>query len=276
VVVPQSVITETVHLALTEDIGTGDVTAELIPPDRFALASVITREPCILCGMDWFEEVFRQLDDEVLVEWHAEDGEALAAGDTVCSLTGPAVAILTGERTALNFLQTLSGTATQAKRYADAVAHTTTRVLDTRKTIPGLRLAQKYAVHCGGCDNHRIGLFDAVLIKENHIVAAGSISAAVEEARFRSPDLMIEVEVETLAQLDEALATDANRILLDNFDLATLREAVARNAGRKQLEASGNVTLDNIGEIAATGVDFISTGSLTKHVTAIDLSMRID
>ena len=274
--IPQSVIEESVHLALNEDIGTGDVTAELIPAEEIALATVITREPCVLCGMDWFEEVFRQLDEDVLIDWSAEDGDRLQADDIICTLSGPAVSILTGERTALNFMQTLTATATVSRRYADAIAHTETRVLDTRKTIPGLRMAQKYAVSCGGCVNHRIGLFDAVLIKENHIAAAGGITAAIEEARFRNPDIMIETEVEDRTQLTEALATDANRILLDNFSLEDLREAVAMNTTGKQLEASGNITLDTIADIAETGVDFISIGALTKHIAAVDLSMRID
>ena len=274
--IPQSVIEESVHLALNEDIGTGDVTAELIPAEEIALATVITREPCVLCGMDWFEEVFRQLDEDVLIDWSAEDGDRLQADDIICTLSGPAVSILTGERTALNFMQTLSATATVSRRYADAITHTETRVLDTRKTIPGLRMAQKYAVSCGGCVNHRIGLFDAVLIKENHIAAAGGITAAIEEARFRNPDIMIETEVEDMTQLTEALATDANRILLDNFSLEDLREAVAMNKAGKQLEASGNITLDTIADIAETGVDFISIGALTKHIAAVDLSMRID
>ena len=274
--VPQSTIEESVHTALLEDIGTGDITAELIDADSIALATVISRQDCVFCGMDWFEEVFRQLDESIFIEWSVEDGDRLAPDDTVCSLSGPARALLTGERTALNFIQTLSGTATTAQHYASAVAHTSTRILDTRKTLPGLRLAQKYAVACGGCENHRIGLFDAVLIKENHIAACDGIAAAVEEARFRNPDGFIEVEVENMQQLEQALQTDADRILLDNFPLDLLRQAVARNAGSKQLEASGNISLDNIAAIAETGVDYISTGAITKHVRAIDLSMRFD
>lgn len=274
--IPQSTIEETVHQALSEDIGSGDVTAELIPPDSIALATVVSREDCILCGIDWFEEVYRQLDENIYVEWSAQDGDAVAADDIICSLSGPAASILSGERTALNLLQTLSATATAAGHYARAVAHTDTRVLDTRKTIPGLRMAQKYAVHCGGCDNHRIGLFDAVLIKENHILACGGITAAIEEARFRSPDMLIEVEVENQAELEEALATDVDRILLDNFSLEDMQAAVNTNAGNKQLEASGNITLQNIAQVAETGVDYISIGAITKHIRAIDLSMRID
>ncbi len=274
--VPQSAIEESVHTALMEDVGAGDVTAELIDADSIALATVITREDCVFCGMDWFEEVFRQLDEEVFIEWSAQDGDSLKAGDIICSLSGPARSLLTGERSALNFVQTLSGTATLARRYADAVAHTNTRILDTRKTIPGLRLAQKYAVACGGCKNHRIGLFDAVLIKENHIAACNGIAAAVEAARFRNPDMFVEVEVENMQQLEQALQTDADRILLDNFPPEMLQQAVALNAGAKQLEASGNISLDNIAAIAETGVDYISTGAITKHVHAIDLSMRFD
>lgn len=274
--VPQSTIEESVHIALREDIGSGDLTAELIDADSIALATVITREDCIFCGMDWFEEVFGQLDEDIFIEWQVHDGDRLAAGDVICSLSGAARSLLTGERTALNFIQTLSATATTARRYADAVAHTGTRVLDTRKTIPGLRLAQKYAVACGGCDNHRIGLFDAVLIKENHISACGSISRAVEEACFRNPDHFIEVEVENMDQLREALQTAANRLLLDNFSIDMLHAAVGLNAGNKQLEASGGITLDNIASIAETGVDYISTGALTKDIEAIDLSMRFE
>ncbi len=274
--VPQSSIEETVHAALTEDIGSGDITAELIDADSIALATVITREDCVFCGMDWFDEVFRQLDEGVFIEWNVADGDRLSADSVLCSLSGSARSLLSGERTALNFIQTLSATATTARRYADAVAHTACRVLDTRKTLPGLRLAQKYAVACGGCDNHRIGLFDAVLIKENHIIACGSIVDAVEQARFRNPETFIEVEVEDLEQLAQALQTDAERILLDNFSLDALRRAVAVNAGAKQLEASGGVTLDNIAAIAETGVDYISTGALTKDIRAIDLSMRFD
>ena len=274
--VPQSTIEESVHTALVEDVGAGDVTAELIDADCIALATVITRQDCVFCGMDWFEEVFRQLDEDVFVEWNAQDGDLLKANDSICSLSGPARSLLTGERTALNFIQTLSGTATLARRYADAVAHTETRILDTRKTIPGLRLAQKYAVACGGCENHRIGLFDAVLIKENHIAACDGIAAAVEAARFRNPDMFVEVEVENMQQLEQALQTEVDRILLDNFPPEMLQQAVALNAGGKQLEASGNISLDNIAVIAETGVDYISTGAITKHIQAIDLSMRFD
>ncbi len=274
--VPLSSIEETVHAALNEDIGSGDITAELIAADSIALASVTTREDCVFCGMDWFDEVFRQLDEDVFIEWHVQDGDKVAADSLLCSLSGAARSLLSGERTALNFVQTLSATATATHAYASAIAHTSCRILDTRKTLPGLRLAQKYAVACGGGENHRIGLFDAVLIKENHIIACGGLREAVEEARFRDPEIFVEVEVEDLAQLHQALQTATDRILLDNFSLDMLREAVTANAGKKQLEASGNVTLDNIATIAETGVDFISTGAITKHIRAIDLSMRFD
>lgn len=272
--VPQSEIEENVAVALREDIGSGDLTASLIPEESIALASVITREDCVLCGMDWFEEVFRQIDEEIFIEWNADDSDHVTANDTLCSISGPARSILSGERAALNFLQTLSATATLAAQYAAAVAGTSSTVLDTRKTIPGLRLAQKYAVSCGGCQNHRIGLYDAILIKENHIAAHGSIQGTIEEARFLYPDTMIEVEVETLAEFEQALTTSVNRILLDNFSLADLTTAVQRNADKIELEASGGVTLESIRSIADTGVHFISTGALTKDIRAIDLSMR--
>jgi nicotinate-nucleotide pyrophosphorylase (carboxylating) len=272
--VTQSTIEETVHLALREDIGEGDITAELIPADAVSLANVISREACVFCGMDWFEEVFRQIDDQVFIEWHLEDGDTVAADDTICSLSGPSRAILTGERTALNFIQTLSATATIASRYAQAVAGTGAVVLDTRKTIPGLRAAQKYAVSCGGCRNHRMGLYDAILIKENHILAAGDIQTAVEEARFHSPGYPVEIEVENSEQLQQAIDAGVDRVLLDNFDTEQILEAVKLCNGRIPLEASGGITLDNIRDYAETGIDFISTGSLTKDIIAIDLSMR--
>jgi nicotinate-nucleotide pyrophosphorylase (carboxylating) len=272
--VAQSEIEENVHIALREDIGAGDITAELIAEDEVALASVITREDCVFCGMDWFEEVFRQLDEAVFIEWHAQDGDAVSANDTLCSISGSARAILTGERTALNFVQLLSATATRAAHYARAVAGTGCMVLDTRKTIPGLRLAQKYAVSCGGCQNHRIGLYDAILIKENHIAAHGSIAGAIEEAKFLYPDTLVEIEVETLDQLQQAIDAGATRVLLDNFSNDALRAAVELNNGQLELEASGGVTLENIRDIASTGVTYISTGALTKDIKAIDLSMR--
>jgi nicotinate-nucleotide pyrophosphorylase (carboxylating) len=267
-----------VSRAIAEDLGNGDLTAELIAADAHAVARVIAREPATLCGRAWFDETFRQLDARVTVAWRAADGDSIAADTSVCELRGPARSIVTGERTALNFLQTLSGTATTTRSYAELVAGTKARILDTRKTLPGLRLAQKYAVRCGGGENHRIGLFDAVLIKENHIAAVGSVSAAVALARRQSPQVMIEVEVETLAQLREALATDADRIMLDDFSLDDTRAAVAlRDAHRskhRELEASGSVDAAMLKAIAATGVDFISIGAITKHVRAIDFSMR--
>ncbi len=272
--VPHSYIEESVHTALSEDIGNGDVTAKLIPEDDFSLATVITREAATICGVDWFEEVFAQLDSQVFIDWDVDDGDRVEPGQQICSLSGSTRALLTGERSALNFLQTLSSTASMASEYVDAVKGTNVKVLDTRKTIPGLRLAQKYAVHCGGGYNHRVGLFDAILIKENHILAAGSIPEAVEAARFHSPDLMIEVEVENMDELQLAIDANVDRIMLDNFDLAGLRQAVDINHHRIELEASGNVTLKTIRDIAETGVDFISTGAITKDIKALDLSMR--
>lgn len=238
---------------------------------------MISREDAVLCGRPWFDEVFRQLDAGIRVTWHADEGSTLAAGATLCELRGPARPLLTGERTALNFLQSLSGTATAARAYATAAAGTKARILDTRKTIPGLRLAQKYAVRVGGAHNHRLGLFDAILIKENHIVAAGGITAAVAAARQRSPGVLVEVETETLDQVVEACAAGADRLLLDNFSAEHLREAVRLRDARAPhigLEASGGITLTNAGAIAATGVDFISIGDITKNVRAVDLSLR--
>ncbi|MDH5734515.1 MAG: carboxylating nicotinate-nucleotide diphosphorylase [Gammaproteobacteria bacterium] len=272
--VPQSYIEESVHIALTEDVGMEDVTSKLIPEDDYSIASVIAREDAIICGVDWFEEVFSQLDSEIFIEWNLDDGDAVIANQQICTLSGSTRALLTGERTALNFLQTLSGTATIARQYADAIAGTGARILDTRKTIPGLRLAQKYAVSCGGCLNHRMGLYDAILIKENHILSIGSIKAAVEAARINSPELPVEVEVENLDELKQALAARVERVLLDNFDIETLKQAVKITNKQTELEASGGINLDNIRSIAETGVDFISTGAITKDVKALDLSMR--
>lgn len=260
---------------LAEDVGSGDLTASIIPESTRAEAHVETREAMVLCGSAWFDAVFRQLDGDVGIEWFFRDGDPVPAGSRLCRLRGEARPLLTGERTALNLLQTLSATATVSRRYADAVAGTGCRILDTRKTLPGLRRAQKYAVACGGCHNHRIGLFDAILIKENHIMAAGSITAAVSAAR-RIAKVMVEVEVESLTEFEEALAAQPDRIMLDNFSLADLEVAVALNAGRVALEASGNVSLDTIRRIAETGIDYISIGALTKNIRAIDLSMRID
>lgn len=268
-------IAATVARALAEDIGSGDVTATLIPEQTSARATVISREPAVLCGRPWFDTVFQQLDKQVQITWRASDGDKIESDQILCELRGPARSLLSGERTALNFLQTLSGTATQTRAYVDAIQGTRARILDTRKTLPGLRTAQKYAVTCGGGLNHRMGLHDAVLIKENHIAAAGSVAAALTRARTAAPvDMTVEIEVENLEQLREALAAGARRILLDNFDLTGLRTAVAETAGHAQLEASGSVTLENVRAIAETGVDFISIGSLTKHLRAVDLSMR--
>ncbi|MFO1372429.1 MAG: carboxylating nicotinate-nucleotide diphosphorylase [Candidatus Competibacteraceae bacterium] len=264
----------TVALALAEDVGSGDLTAALIPGDAQAEATVISRETAILCGAAWFDAVFRQLDPSVQIVWRAADGERVEPNQLLCTLNGPARALLTGERTALNFLQALSGTATLARQFADLVAGTGATILDTRKTLPGLRLAQKYAVRCGGCQNHRIGLFDAVLIKENHIMAAGSITNAIATARRLHPGVTVEVEVENLTQLEEALAAQPDIVMLDNFDLATMAEAVKLTQRRVKLEASGNVNFDTVHKIAATGVDYISIGGLTKDVRAVDLSMR--
>lgn len=273
--VPQQIIHQQVSAALQEDIGSGDVTAALLDPQQLANANVISRETGILCGSAWFDEVFRQLDKTIRIEWAVHDGDAVSADQSLCRLHGPTHALLSGERTALNFLQTLSGTATITHRFVQAMGDSTTRLLDTRKTIPGLRLAQKYAVNCGGGHNHRIGLYDMVLIKENHVASCGSIAAAVHSAMQQSPGLPIEVEVESLEELQQAIAAGAHRILLDNFTVADLHAAVALTAGRAELEISGNVTLANIAELAAIGVDYISTGAITKHVTALDLSMRV-
>ncbi|HGX91907.1 MAG TPA: carboxylating nicotinate-nucleotide diphosphorylase [Candidatus Tenderia sp.] len=263
-----------VRAALAEDIGTGDLTAALIPLDAMAEAWVISREEAVLCGQPWVDEVFRQLDPGVSVQWQASEGERVQADQTLFRLRGTARALLTGERTALNFLQTLSGTATMARRYADAVAGLGVKILDTRKTIPGLRDAQKYAVRCGGCYNHRYGLYDGVLIKENHILAAGSIGRAVAKVRPYAQGRPIEVETESLDELQQALEAGADIIMLDNFPLAQIAEAVSINRGRAKLEVSGNVSLTGLRPLAETGVDYISTGALTKHVQAIDLSMR--
>lgn len=275
----EDAVSKAVAQALLEDVGAGDLTAELIPADDTAHARVNAREECILCGTAWFSEVFSQLDASVEVHWHRSDGEEVAAGTDVCSLQGSARALLTGERTALNFLQTLSATATAARRYVDAVAGTGATILDTRKTIPGLRGAQKYAVHCGGAHNHRHGLYDAILIKENHIAAAGGLHQAVESARHRTPSVLLVVEVENLGQLREALACKVDRVLLDNFSLEHMRKAVkARDSHenpRVALEASGGFNLDGVRETALTGVEYISVGALTKHVRAVDFSMRL-
>ncbi|MFM5847232.1 carboxylating nicotinate-nucleotide diphosphorylase [Aeromonas veronii] len=285
----QQDVSRAVRAALLEDLGdalttldqpdaSADITAQLIPADRMDSARVITREAGVFCGQPWVDEVFlqlkAQLGGEVKVEWKVQDGEVLSPNQELFRLHGPARLLLTGERNALNFVQTLSGVATLTARYVAELEGTDCRLLDTRKTIPGLRTAQKYAVTCGGGKNHRIGLYDAYLIKENHILACGGIAEAISEARHLNPGKPVEVEVESLAELEQALAAHADIVMLDNFDVTMMREAVAINQGRAKLEVSGNVTLDTLAEFAATGVDFISVGALTKHVRALDLSMR--
>ena len=260
---------------LAEDVGLGDLTAATLPKNLAASATVITREPMVLCGSAWFDGVFARLNSEVAIEWLHQEGDWVQAGDILCRLQGPAHILMTGERTALNLLQTLSGTATLSKRYADAVQGTTLKVLDTRKTLPGLRDAQKYAVKVGGCHNHRMGLYDGILIKENHIRAIGSITLAVEAARRLNQKVMIEVEVETLEELDEALSAGVSRILVDEFTPAMREEAVRRSRGLAELEVSGNVQIEDLSEIAQSGVDYVSIGSLTKHLRAVDLSMQV-
>ena len=268
-----------VQTALAEDVGSGDITAGLIPQQAQSQAKIISREDAVLCGTAWVDEVFAQLDKDIRIDWQANDGDAISANQTLCTLTGNSRNLLTGERTALNFLQTLSATATQTQQFVQAVADTGAQILDTRKTLPGLRTAQKYAVACGGGCNHRIGLFDAFLIKENHILAAGSIAAAVQAARTQQPGTQIEVEVENLDEMQQALDAEADQLLLDNMNLPTLREAFALNNTHNHektiLEASGGVSLDTVRDIAHTGVDYISVGSLSKDIRAIDLSMRL-
>ena len=264
--------------ALKEDIGSGDVTAALVPADRMARASVITREAAVLCGRPWFDATFAEISRHVRIEWRVAEGAEIKSGELLCTLQGPARAMLTGERTALNFLQTLSATATAARRFVTAVAGTRCQILDTRKTVPGLRLAQKYATRVGGARNHRLGLYDAVLIKENHISAAGSIAAAIIAARAKT-QAMVEVEVENLDELSQTLTARPDQVLLDDFSLDDLRAAVALNRAQGspvKLEASGGIDLDNVRDVALTGVDFISVGSITKHVRAVDLSMRFE
>ena len=271
---PSNEIKKQVQQALNEDIATGDVTAELIASDKEAHAQLICREEAILCGRDWFNHAFYLLDNTVEIHWFFEEGQRLKENDIVCKISGNARHILSSERTALNFLQTLSATASATNRYVKAVAGTNCKILDTRKTIPNLRLAQKYAVSCGGGVNHRIGLYDMVLIKENHIQAAGSITAAVTMARKNQPPLKIEVEAENLDELQQALDNKVDRVLLDNMDIKTLEKAVALTNKQTDLEASGNITLDTIRAVAETGVDYISTGAITKNITAVDFSLR--
>jgi nicotinate-nucleotide pyrophosphorylase (carboxylating) len=268
-----------VEAALREDLGSGDVTAALVPAAQRVRGSVVAREEAVLCGRAWVDETFRQLDPRVQLTWHASDGERVAAGQAIFAIAGPARPVLSGERTALNFLQLLSGTATMTRRFVDAVAGTGCRILDTRKTVPGLRTAQKYAVRCGGAHNHRMGLYDQVLIKENHIAAARSLTGAIEAARRSAAGIGVEVEVETLGELQEALNARPDIIMLDDFTLEDMRAAVALNraAGTAaKLEVSGSVSLEAVRAIAETGVDYISVGAITKHVRAIDLSMRLD
>jgi nicotinate-nucleotide pyrophosphorylase (carboxylating) len=275
---PPTDLAEQVDAALREDIGSGDVTAALVPAAQLVRGALVTRETAVLCGRPWADETFRRLDERVRLTWHAGDGDGLTAGQVVFDIEGPARAVLTGERTALNFLQLLSATATAARAFADAVAGTGAKVLDTRKTLPGLRTAQKYAVRCGGGDNHRMGLYDRVLIKENHIAAAGSITQAIAAARRTAPGIAVEVEVESLAEFQEALDAKPDIVMLDEFSHADMRAAVAANQARGRpvkLEASGSVTLQSVRAVAETGVDYVSVGSLTKHVRAVDLSMRL-
>ena len=271
---------EQVARALVEDVGAGDLTAALVPRERVGRATVITREAAVICGQPWVNAVFRQIDPAVQVQWEVAEGASVTPDQLLLRLSGPARALLTGERTALNFLQTLSGTATTTRRYVDLLAGLPCRILDTRKTIPGLRRAQKYAVRCGGGSNHRMGLYDGILVKENHIMAAGSIAAAVNAARAQGAKVPVEVEVETLDELRQALDAGADMALLDEFSLDDMRAAVAMNRshprGPMKLEASGSVSIETLRSIAETGVDFVSIGSLTKHVRAVDLSMRFE
>ncbi|MCW2268119.1 MULTISPECIES: carboxylating nicotinate-nucleotide diphosphorylase [Pseudomonas] len=264
-----------VRRALLEDVGSGDITAQLIPAERLAKATIITRDDCVIAGTAWVDAVFRQLDPRVAVHWQVKDGERARANQPLFHLEGPARSLLTGERSALNFLQLLSGVATHAQFFADKVADTQVKLLDTRKTLPGLRLAQKYAVTCGGCHNHRIGLFDAFLIKENHIAASGGIAQAISAARRIAPGKPVEVEVESLEELKEALEAGADIVMLDELSLDDMREAVRLNAGKAKLEASGGVNESTLRVIAETGVDYISIGAMTKDVKAVDLSMRL-
>jgi nicotinate-nucleotide pyrophosphorylase (carboxylating) len=260
--------------ALDEDVGSGDISAGLIDADSRLETELLVREDAILCGCQWFEEVFRQCDENIAIHWLAADGDAIEANSVVCEVSGPARGLLTAERSAINFLQTLSGTATLTRAYAERIEHTDCRILDTRKTIPQLRVAQKYAVLCGGGHNHRIGLFDAYLIKENHLAAGGGIAKTVARARQMHPDRFLEVEVENLDQLQQAIDAGVDRALLDNFTLVDMERAVALNGKRIELEASGNIELERLAKVAATGVDFISIGALTKHLRAIDFSLR--
>ena len=276
----QEHIKQMVSFAVWEDLGgktveEGDITANLIPAGQKITADVITREECVLAGSAWVTETFQQLDNTIELQWYAQDGDKLSAGQRIFQVKGPARALLTGERTALNFLQTLSATATLTAQCVAELIGTTTQLLDTRKTLPGLRMAQKYAVTCGGGINHRLGLFDAFLIKENHILACGSIAQAVSQARLQHPELPVEVEVESIDELTQGINAGADIIMLDNFSLDMIKQAVTLNQGKTKLEVSGNITRERLKELAATGVDYISSGALTKHVQAIDLSFRV-
>lgn len=271
----QDSIQRNVEAALAEDIGSGDLTAQLIPATQAARASIISREAAVLCGTGWFEACFRKLDALVEIKWFARDGEAVAAGQMLAEISGNARALLSAERPALNFLQTLSATATATRQYVEAVKGTNTSIMDTRKTLPGLRVAQKYAVKCGGGENQRVGLYDGILIKENHIMAAGGIHKALTQAaNIAAPGISIQIEVESLNELEQALTAGATLILLDNFDLDTLRTAVKMAGSKAELEASGGITLKTVRAVAETGVHRISVGSLTKDIKAVDLSMR--
>jgi len=268
-------VERTVATALDEDVGSGDITAELIPWDQKSHAEVVCREAAVLAGQPWFDGVFALIDSTIFVDWNYRDGEELAPGDIVCRIEGPTRSIVTGERTALNFLQLLSATATSTHRYASALADSKTRILDTRKTLPGLRVAQKYAVRCGGGENHRTGLFDSVLIKENHIAAVGSIMTAVETIRALYPEVCIEVEVEVMSELTEALEAGVDMIMLDNFPPDKLKAAIKQVDGRVAIEVSGHITLSRLTDLSSSGADFLSVGALTKNIEAIDFSMRI-
>lgn len=271
----QEDIVRAVRIALEEDIGDGDITAQLIPADQTAQATIITREDCVICGTPWVDEVFRQLDPAIRIQWQVRDGDRVSANTTLCTLRGNTRSLLTGERTALNFLQLLSGTATTSRQYADLVKDSKVKILDTRKTIPGLRTAQKYAVRCGGCHNHRMGLYDAFLIKENHIAACGGIKAALETARRQHPDKTVEVEVENLDELKEALEAKADVVMLDNFSETDVIEAANITSGSSKLECSGGISKPAIKNLGTTGADFISVGDLSKNCRSVDLSMRI-
>jgi nicotinate-nucleotide pyrophosphorylase (carboxylating) len=269
-------IAEVVKFSLQEDIGSGDITAELIPADKNISARIISRQEAVFCGMHWANEVFSQLDDKLAINWYTKDGDSIKANQLLTTIKGSARSILTAERTALNFLQTLSAAASQSNYYNSLVAHTKTVLLDTRKTIPGLRTAQKYAVRVGGCQNHRMGLYDAFLIKENHISACGGIAEAINKARELYPQRLIEIEVQSLSELEIAVSSSADIVMLDNFNIEDTLKAVETNAGRCKLEASGGIEQEDLMRVAETGVDYISIGALTKHCKAVDLSMLVD